>query len=429
MYAQEPEEIRAYFDNCDRCTLPARGTTEAFLAAPGPWLIRSLVFLFAPLIAFFSYRFFKRTGWLANWEASVITLLVLLLPMFGARIALIDYQYSFSLLMLTLGGWMILSPRMLIRLLGIVPIFWSMFIPSIQVFILSLIAVLITRIVKKEVKFSWDLQIILVVMFLLPVVHRYGLPALFESLRITDGYNAIKPAFLMRAFVVLLLSVAPVIFVTWRSYSSKQRSRESLIFAIGCAVLGLGSFPYLAVGHFANLSDWILPFLPDESDWNSRHQLLQPFGLTLIVLALAHMLGRRRKQFVAVVLVVAVSLNIATYSGYYLDWMKQREVMAGISASTPKFEGVSSVIVTDQALRFNARGRSLRSYEWSGMFERALGVPISVDSDNIDNCEKLSPGKRVTITANRGRLQSLLTQHIGIEVAVDNLLFCNLARE
>jgi hypothetical protein len=124
------------FAQCRRCVLPFRGEIEGLLIDPGPWLMRLLVFVFFPIIALLTQQFLRRTKWLHRDEETLITLAVLFLPMFGARIALINFQYSFSLLFFTLGAWMTLSKRRLTRIASLLPIFWSMFTESFQVFVL-----------------------------------------------------------------------------------------------------------------------------------------------------------------------------------------------------------------------------------------------------------------------------------------------------
>jgi hypothetical protein len=180
----------------------------------------------------------------------------------------------------------------------------------------------------------------------------------------------------------------------------------------------------LAVGHFANLSDWILPFLPDESDWNSRHQLLQPFGIAFIVLAAAKMLRERKLAFLFAIISVSIALNVATYSGYYLDWMKQQEFIAQMGESKELLVDAKSIVLVDEALRFNARGRDLRSYEWAAMVNRATDLNITVGGNSIQFCEEKSPSHQVTVSASRGRLRSLISGQIGISIAVAELSVC-----
>ena len=84
------------FAQCTRCVLPFRGEIEGLLIDPGPWLMRLLVLIFFPIIALLTQQFLRRTTWLHRNEETLVTLAVLFLPMFGARIAIINFQYSFS---------------------------------------------------------------------------------------------------------------------------------------------------------------------------------------------------------------------------------------------------------------------------------------------------------------------------------------------
>lgn len=425
VYAMGSEGVESYFAECTRCTVPGRATIEAALIAAGPWLMRVLTFLYFPLIALLLAGFLRRTRWLRVRETSYITLVVLFMPAYGARISHIDYFYSFSLLLFVLGAWMTLSPRVLTRVFALIPIFWSMFTPSLQVFVAVIIVVLGVKLVRREQRKSADRLVILGTLCVFPILHRYLFPELFPSYAGTDGYNTIQVAFLVRAVVFTSLLLIPLISLGVKLKREKAVSREFVLLSIGFAVLGAGTFPYLAVGHFANLSDWVLPFLPDESDWNSRHQLLQPFGIALIVLGAAKLLRKRQRAFLFAIFSISVALNIATYSGYYLDWMKQREFIAQMSESRELVIDAKSIVLVDEALRFNARGRGVRPYEWTAMIERATDLNILVDGDSIQFCEEKAPSHLVTVSASRGRLRSLIGGRIGISVNLQQINVCS----
>jgi len=202
-------------------------------------------------------------------------------------------------------------------------------------------------------------------------------------------------------------------------------SRESYQFSIGLAVLAAGTFPYLAVGHFANVSDWLLPFLPDQSDWNSRHQLLQPFGLALILVAIARMFRARMRPFLLLVLLTSVALNTATYSGYHLDAMKQREFIAAVKAGEAHLRDVFAVVVDDQAQRFNARGRDIRPYEWTAILNRATNRALPADRFSIDYCDLSRPSMLITVSADRSRLTSLIRNRIDLKVDFNGFSMCS----
>ena len=424
VYATGSEGVKSFFAECTSCQLPGRATVEATLIAPGPWLMRVLTFLYFPLIALLLAAFLQRTCWLRIRETSYITLVVLFIPAYGARISHIDYQYSFSLLLFTLGAWMTLSPRVLIRVCALLPIFWSMFAASLQVFVAVIIVVLGVKLVRREHQKSADRLVIVGALCVFPFVHRYLLPVLFPSIAVTSSYNTIQVAYLLRAVVFTSLLLIPLMILGLKLQREKPVSREFVLISIGLAVLGAGTFPYLAVGHFANLSDWILPFLPDESDWTSRHQLLQPFGIALIVLTAAKLLGKRKRAFLFAIISVSVALNIITYSGYYLDWMKQREFITEMSKSRELVLETKSMVLVDEALRFNARGRGIRPYEWTAMVHRATDLNIIVDGNSLQFCQEYSPSHLVTVSASQGRLRSLISGQIGISIVITELSLC-----
>lgn len=427
VYANGSKGVEDFFASCDRCTVPFRPMTESFLMAPGPWLMRVLTFLFFPLISFVFFQFLRRTDWLNNQEIGALTLLLLLLPMYGARIAHIDFHYSLSLLLFVLGAWMTLSPQATVRISAIVPIFWSMFTASLQVFVVVLIAVLCVKLARPSDHLHHDRMTIVVVAFLslAPIIHRFLLPRVLPDLQVTDGYNSIQPAFLVRAVLFSALLMCPLLHLLNLRRLRRTVSRESYQLGIGLAVLAAGTFPYLAVGHFANFSDWILPLLPDQSDWNSRHQLLQPFGLALILVAIARAFRTKMKPFLLLVVFTAVALNTATYSGYYLDAMKQREFIAAVKAQEAHLRDASAVVVDDQALRFNARGRGIRPYEWTAMLNRATNRAIQADLLSVAYCSLSRPTMLITVTADQGRLRSLIRNRIDLEVEVNTLSMCS----
>ena len=426
-YSNGPIGVRQIQSECVRWCIPLRGWSEANLITIGPWTIRALTFIFWPLTTVLLYKFLKRTTWLKKVEASYVSLLVLLLPLNGARIALINNYYLFSLTIFVLGAWMTLSPKRGVRLIGLLPLFWSMFTASLQVFVYVLVAALLARLIQKlDIRNTFNV-FILVCISLFQFAHRYLLPNIFESMVITqDGYNSILPAFLMRATLFASVLIVPLCVAFLRNLNLKPVPRENILFCIGLALTGVGTFPYLAVGHFANLSDWVLPFLPDESDWNSRHQLLQAFGFAFILLAVGLMFGVRNRSFLAGVVALSICLNITTYSAYFLDSTKQDEIISALHEVESQLANVNAVVVEDETPRFNARDRWIRSYEWTAMIQRSTGLSIEADYDRIQFCEDFKPSKRITISTTNGRFKSLLSGKVGIVLKISDLPSCGL---
>ena len=74
---------------------------------------------------------------------------------------------------------------------------------------------------------------------------------------------------------------------------------------------------------------------------------------------------------------------------------------------------------------FNARGRFIRSYEWDGILKAAKPeLNISSDYYRYVDCESIRPDAILTITANNGKLRTLLTGNPSINIAVTKISPC-----
>ena len=425
IYSRGSEFTKSFFATCERCFIPLRGEYEALLLTVGPWLFHLLTFLMWPVCGFLIERVLTT---LAVWPRNVtrnIAVAFVLTPAYGARVALINLQYTQSLLLFLLGTWLVIQRRSIFRIIGVLPLFWSMFVQSFQVFIVVTICLLGLK--HRQLLIRKPLTVIpeLVLLLSLSFLHRYVIPQILPHLQVTDGYNTIRPIFLVRAILICGVLLMPIILLTLKVRRGQSTSVPYQLFALGCGLLALGSFPYLAVGHFPNFSDWVLPFLPDQSDWNSRHQLIQTIGFSVLTAAVVEMLGQHRLRTAAVVIVVSTCLNVAIYSGYYLDWLKQQAFIAEVTEMRTRFRDGDAVIISDLARDFNARGRGVRSYEWQGMMAQATGLNIVADSESLAFCSEQGPRYLLTIAPTSGRLKALVSNSVELQVSLTELPMCS----
>ncbi|NBO80810.1 MAG: hypothetical protein EBV42_06100 [Actinobacteria bacterium] len=424
IYSRGPEFAQHFFATCERCGIPLRGQYEAHLLAAGPWLMHLLVFLMWPVCGLLLERILTS---LEIWPREIIRTVAaafVLTPAYGARIALINFQYTQALLLFLLGIWLILHRQRVAQIIGLIFLFWSLFVPSFQVFMVA--TILIVAIKNRHALFNSPQRIVpgLLILIAFPLLHRYAIPNLYPSLKVVDGYNTIRPTFLMRALLVSVLLFIPAMWMAVTVRHGKRLGLAYQLFASGSALLALGSFAYLAVGHFPNLSDWILPFLSDQSDWNSRHQLLQTVGFAILAAALIEMFPMHRARATAAVLLISISLNIAIYSSYYLDSMKQEAFIAEITRIREVFRDGDAVIINDLARDFNARGRGIRAYEWEAMIRQATGLDITADAEALTFCVEEKPRYEITILPTSGRLKALLANSVRLQVSLTELSMC-----
>ena len=86
----------------------------------------------------------------------------------------------------------------------------------------------------------------------------------------------------------------------------------------------------------------------------------------------------------------------------------------------------SSLMIADEAYRFNARGRVLRPYEWAAMLTKSVPGNQEFITDTIKfiRCNEFKPSLILTVIATNGRLESLLTRKLGIRVQVEKISPC-----
>jgi hypothetical protein len=110
-----------------------------------------------------------------------------------------------------------------------------------------------------------------------------------------------------------------------------------------------------------------------------------------------------------------------------LDARKQSEVIQLLSTSETVQSG-NVIMINDLAVRYNARGRLVRTYEWNGMLEKAFGDKSRSSAYfayvDCNNSEIPVPDVLVTIDASNGRFKSLLTSNIGINMTATKISPC-----
>jgi hypothetical protein len=155
------------------------------------------------------------------------------------------------------------------------------------------------------------------------------------------------------------------------------RDREVLpVLAIGLATLAIAELPYLIVGK-----------IPSFANWETRHQLLMPISVAIIIVsairALSAILSVRVVQVTAfaqtavraisVGLVAIFALTSMTVSlALVADWHKQEQITTALSHE-PLVRRASTVVFSDLASGLNYDSRPYSFYEYTGWLKRAFG--------------------------------------------------------
>mgnify|MGYP003341982136 FL=1 len=260
-----------------------------------------------------------------------------------------------------------------------------------------------------------------------PLLYWFVEPVLNPNLdHVREAYYTPKFSGLMRGCLISIPIITSALVglkkFDWR-YSTHRGHIQILS---GVALIWLGIFPYMAIGHFANLNSLFIGFVPGASDWDSRHQLLMPLGIAVLVVGVINYFEVKKiRESLLTILIVCTVLSTTFTHEYYLDSIKTRDVITELK-NFPELQDAKLVMFDDQATRFNARGRRLRPYEWKGILQEAFpNHEIDADVIGLVRCTNSIPDYVVTILTTNGRLRALLTRDTGVQVNLERFIGCD----
>lgn len=346
----------------------------------GVWVYKLLTFVLMFFSGIMLSNVLKQNGLLSKEMQLVLVLLFLILPINVARIALITFPYTLCYF-LFFSAWSLMHKS---RVIALVLFALSFNTQSLLVFYaLPVLDMAYQQNYLSHPK-KWAY-------FLKKNFEYILLPFLFFAIKVVffppygdyQGYNQhfslLKIPHVIGGQIVDLLKLhvnlaslvvlSPLAYYTFRAmnpYSSNSRpiiaTRNSIwIATFGVATLIAGCFPY-----------WILGLKPTFSEWTSRHQLLMPLGIAIILVGAYGALRRPfRESITAFVIALSISLNTGNYIDFFIDWEKQKQIVE-LLRKNPVLEEATLIIYEDTTEQYNAIDRTYRFYEWNGMMAEAF---------------------------------------------------------
>jgi len=346
-----------------------RGYLHFAMLSAGPWLYKIATFVLMFFTGVLLWKIIERHDWINIDARYTIVLLFLLLPFYSARVALIDFPYTLQYFLFFLA-WYLVGKN---RLLSLGLFFLSFETNSMLVFYALPMAEWYFRggnrlNLKKAC--AWGVRRIDYMGW--PFVYWFIKNTYFAPYGFNDGYNGdfaltnlltapiVMGADLMRLDAsIMLLVVAILLSLRYlKSIHFDDNGPHQRLVFYGVAAFACSVFPY-----------WIVGAAPTFSIWSSRHQLLMPLGVALLV---TWLLGRfpqeSRKTIFVLIIALSMAVNVKAYIGFYLDWSKQKELVLLMSQNN-RIREARLVVFDDRTT--NAQNRTYRFHEWNGLMRMA----------------------------------------------------------
>ena len=165
--------------------------------------------------------------------------------------------------------------------------------------------------------------------------------------------------------VVFFLCLGFILFIVIKKFFrlniSVLENREKLfLFLTGFILLFLAIFPYAVVGK-----------MPSFMGYATRHQVLIPFGFSLIVVVLCTVIIKRNNVsylLLSIIISIFITTTFLQQVQYIKGWLKQESIASSLDHisfdDTP-----STVLVQDNTEYLDATERDLSFYSWAGILK------------------------------------------------------------
>ncbi|MDB2417286.1 hypothetical protein N9W23_01430 [Paracoccaceae bacterium] len=348
------------------------------LLSIGPWTYKALTFILMFGSGIALDKILAKHDFITSGTRFLIVLFFLIMPFYWGRVALICMPYTISYFLFFLA-WAIIDRY---RVFSLFLFFLSFNTNSLLVFYALPILDCYIRMKKKEkISQSFLIACAKKIDFLL-------LPFVFFAIKVTffqpsgdyQGYN--------EQYNLINLFKAPIkMFMDWSSL--KLPIIFTLILALiintfmrkllnGLGALSRGGSFYLFYSGIlsfaiAGFPYWILGHVPTFSEWTSRHQLLFPLGLALIIVSiLVSVPNRTRLNYIIIAISLCGATNVFTYKDFYFDWQKQKKLIYYLKRNDLVLDA-DLIVFDDRANSLNAINRTIRFYEWNGILKYTFG--------------------------------------------------------
>jgi hypothetical protein len=350
-------------------------------------------------------------------ERIIIVSTFLLFPLNFARIAIIDSPYALNNMTFFMGFYIfslyLNNNKIIYRIIALLLFFFSFQTNSFLVFYLVVFMYFIYNVKPKNLKEYLKQSILYIDFWLLPFLFY-----VFKILYLVPqgshiSYYAITQAkiissfnnfWVFERFMKELLELFPInvsivsfsiiligLSILYNKYLIKIFILKNEIFvfkSISFIILGgfflyIGIFPYLVV----NTS-------PSYYDWESRHMLLLPLGVSFVLLGFINLLYNSKLKYLIFMILISsfISFNITIYFNYLKDGLKQDSILQNIKYNDI-IKNNTTFIIFDKTKEYDSLKRTYRFYEYAGMIDAVYSGQTKFATLNTRIIEKQTLAK------------------------------------
>jgi hypothetical protein len=188
----------------------------------------------------------------------------------------------------------------------------------------------------------------------------------------------------------------------------KKLSTFSPIAIIAWGVFAWGLFPYFVNQSLVN----IVSVFAIRADYGTRHLLLTPLGIGLIVASIAMMIPFSvQKKLTVTILASFTIVNVFFGTQYLLDSYK-KDQLTELFQKTEIINSSSDLIFVDDTKLFNGRFSIYRNTELLGLVSLADKSVKSISGKST--CDEIKSGYELRLNSKKNFTSALLSRDLGL---------------
>jgi len=417
----------AQFDWSEQGFAPWLKYQVDFLDFAGVATLHVIIFLCFFLSALFLFGILGKQCLFSLSDSRFIVLLFLILPFNTARVALMVFWYTTGYFIFFAGWYFLirsksLSGRILATLLFFVSFQLHSLLPYYLLPLFHYFFMAKAKTLKELLRWFKSNSFIVS----LPVIY-WIMRANFWPERVLYHDVTAKRAIDSLSFMVLLVLVFATTFY-FHASSQRRETIKKLSFSSLAILIGL--LPYFLIGHYSLNPFGVFRYFLDffgRSNWYSRHQILQPLGVAMIIVST---LGLRifrteklRRRAICVVLAISSVFNFGFGFEYMSDFSKQQVIVKTLKDK--KFIDAKNLFeFIDETALLNGRSRHYRERDWKGLIWLAYGEAEMKKAITSTECTEHKDARLVLIQGPETHWQALKNwvrdRDMGFKVTVDD---------
>ena len=390
---------------------PWRALLDQEMIAIGNWTIPWLTFVMYFAASAFLWEILKKTYLLTSKQIEFAVLIFLIAPVNHARIALVMFGYTTSYFFFFLAWMLLVRFRSnAIFAISIFCFFWSFMTHSFLFFFLFPTAHYIflkRERLRNHQKHRLDITK-LFILLALPITYLWLRYLLWRPTEEYKNYHKVSLGGAQLGVKVILAVVAIALIFVLISRKSLKTHPSAIVLLLGSVFFAFGLFPYFANSNFPD----VISVFAFRNDWGSRHLLLTPLGISLILCGVWLLISSRlRKLFFAFTVVVCSVINIFSGSQYYLDSLK-KDQLTELFANNTDINPQLTILLIDETKIFNGRGSTYRTTELAGLL--LLSGRESTTITGKGSCNDLPDGTQFVLKSNKNFFSALASRNLGL---------------